>query len=115
GAGGQTNVAGGVGSDGPIGAQARTLVRLRFVQTDWSVVLEHRLIVAAEGESEDATQPLFTPLGAYSDDVDALSGGGFVQNRVDLSAAWVHGPWTATASTSLRLRGAEPEELQAAD
>jgi hypothetical protein len=111
---GQVNQAEGVGSDGPVGGQGRSLVRVRLGGDEWHVVLEHRLIVAAEGEIETETQPLFTPLGDYSDDVDALSGGGFVQNRVDLSAAWVHGPWTATASTILRLRDAEPEELQAA-
>ena len=108
----QGNVAGGIGSVQASGIQERTALRLSILRKRWELALEHRLILAQGGDVETETQPIFTPAGEYSDDVDALSAGGFVQNRLDVSGAWLRGPWRASASVMGRLRSAQEDELR---
>lgn len=108
GAGGQGNLAGGLFTDGEPGAQARVLGRLRLGDAGWRLALEYRFIWAFSGEVEAETAPATTPMGEYADDLDALSGGGFLQHRVGLSGAVVAGPWTVAASGFFRQR--TPEE-----
>jgi hypothetical protein len=101
---------GNLAQDGALGGQLRSLERLRFRGKIWSVSLEHRLIGALAGDVEDETRAAFTPLGDYADDVDALSGGGFVQNRIGASGALTPGDWTLSLGGLARLRSAEREE-----
>ncbi len=111
---GQVNAAGGIGANGPLGAQGRSLVRLSLNGTRWRVSAEHRFILAAEGETEVTAPALYTLVGDYDDDVDALSGGGFTQHRVGVSGAVEAGAWTVSAGGLARLRAASEEELAAA-
>ena len=106
---GQGNLTGA----GPIGAQGRTLERLRVGGASWRLALEHRLVWAFEGEVEEETRAAFTPIGDYADDVDALSGGGFLQNRVGLSGAVTAGAWTVSAGGFGRVRSADEGEESA--
>ena len=106
GASAQVNAA----NTGAIGLQGRTLLRLRAGAGSWHVAVEHRLIYAADGEAERESRAAITATGDYSDDIDALSGGGFVQNRVGVSGAFNAGPWTLSAGGFARFRGAETEE-----
>jgi hypothetical protein len=109
----QGNAAGALGSVEATGLQERTAVGVSIAREHWELALEHRLILAQGGEIESERQPIFTPSGEYSDDVDALSAGGFVQNRLDLSGAWIRGPWRASMSLLGRFRSTqEEEELQ---
>jgi len=96
--------------DGALGGQLRSLERLRLRGKIWSLSLEHRLIGALAGDVEDETRAAFTPLGDYADDVDALSGGGFVQNRIGASGALTPGAWTLSLGGLARFRAAEAEE-----
>lgn len=109
GASGQANQ----GAAGPIGGQVRTLERLRFGGKAWRLALDHRLVWALEGEIEEETRAAFTPIGDYADDVDALSGGGFVQHRFGASGVVTAGKWTFSAGGFGRFRSAEEEEEEA--
>ena len=95
---------------GPVGGQLRTIERVRVGAKAWRFALEHRFVWALEGESEEETRPAFTPVGDYADDVDALSGGGFVQHRFSASGVVTAGKWTVTAGGFGRFRSAEEEE-----
>lgn len=97
-------------TEGSVGAQGRTLLRLRAGGPSWHMALEHRLIYALEGEAEHESRAAITATGDYSDDIDALSGGGFLQNRVGVSGAVSAGAWTVSAGGFGRFRGAESEE-----
>lgn len=110
GLGAQANKAEAVGGDGPWGAQARARATVGLAGTRWLAAVEYRFTWAAEGESERERIAAFTPLGDYSDDVDALSGGGFLQHRVSVNGAVRAGEWTLAADLTLRLRDAEEEE-----
>lgn len=111
---GQTNEAGGLGGEGPWGAQLRTFARVRLSGTAWRLALEHRYIWALDGETETDTEAVFTLAGDYAADVDALSGGGYTQHRIDLAGAVNTGRWTFSAGGLVRLRSASEEELAAA-
>lgn len=104
------SVQGNASQDGDLGGQLRTLERLRGGGKIWRLSMEHRLIGAFAGDVEDETRAAFTPLGDYADDVDALSGGGFVQNRVGASGALTPGKWTLSLGGLARFRAAETEE-----
>jgi hypothetical protein len=109
GASAQGNLAG----EEQLGGQARTLLRLRVGGPTWRIAAEHRLVWAVAGEVEEETRAAFTPVGDYADDVDALSGGGFLQNRFGLSGAVGSGAWTVSAGGFLRLRSPEEEGEEA--
>lgn len=70
----------------------------------WDLSLGYRLYRAVGGEPDDDAYSLFTAIGDYTDDADALSGGGFIQHRVDIAAAWSHDPWRLRASALGRYR-----------
>lgn len=95
---------------GQPGAQARSLLRVHAGGASWRVVVDHRFIYALEGEVEEETHAAFTPFGDYADDVDALSGGGFVQQRIGASGAVDVRGWTVSAAGFARFRSPEEEE-----
>lgn len=67
--------------------------------------LRYRYYAAEEGELDDAVRAQFTPIGAYSDDADALSAGGFTQHRLQLTGAWEPADgWLAALSALARFR-----------
>jgi len=108
---GQGNQSQGLGSEGAVGAQLRGLSCLSVTSGAWHGGLEYRLTVALEGEVEHELRPLFTPWSDYSDDADALSGGGFVQHRVRLWGALSLSRWTLSAGAMGRQRQAGDDEL----
>ncbi len=114
GAGGQVNQDQGFGSEGLVGAQLRGLARLTASGGPWHGSLEYWLTGALQGEAEHDVRPLFTPWSDYSEDADALSGGGFVQHRLSLTGAVVSGKWTVSVGALGRLRTAGEDELAAA-
>jgi len=114
GAAGQANEQGALGNDGPWGSQARGHLRLTAAGGKVHGSVDYRFLAAFSGETEQARAPVFTMTGDYSDDVDALSGGGFTQHRVDVGGAAEAGPWTVSAGGLLRLRQAGTEEEQVA-
>ncbi len=60
--------------------------------------------VARGGGPDPAYRPPFDPLGSVDEDADALSAGGFVQQRVEASVTGAAGDWTATGHAVGRLR-----------
>lgn len=59
----------------------------------------------AGGSARDPVyRPPFDPLGAADEDADALSGVGFVQQRVDVAAVAASGPWSLAVAGIGRLR-----------
>ncbi|NOY28025.1 MAG: hypothetical protein GXP62_19345 [Oligoflexia bacterium] len=114
GLGGQGNQAHGIGSEGRPGTQIRGLSRLNLASGAWTGALEYRLSWALQGEAEHDVQPLYTPWSDYSDDADALSGGGFVQHRLSFRGAVAVSRWTLSAGAMGRLRLAGEDELASA-
>jgi len=86
------------------GSQVRGRAELGLSKPLWALEFSYRPIVAFEGQSEDAARPQFTPVGAYADDADALSAGGFVQHRVNVSMGVTPGPWTVRVGGLGRFR-----------
>lgn len=70
----------------------------------------YRLYWAVQGDGEEEEKAIFTPIGFYADDADALSSGGFVQHRLELSGRWYRGPWTLSAYGVGRLRLGEDDD-----
>lgn len=95
---------------GEPGAQLRSRARLRLGGERWRLSLEHQLILAFGGEVESELRPVFTPVGDYAGDVDALSGGGFSQHRLALSGTLLQGPWLLSVGAMGRLRRPAFEE-----
>ncbi len=91
------------------GTQARGRADVGWTGGSVDLNVGWSIIRAWEGNVEDAARPQFTPIGQYADDTDALSAGGFVQNRFDLSMAWLPRPaWTLGLDGMLRLRTTDP-------
>jgi len=91
------------------GTQARGRADLGWTGGSVDLNAGWSVIRAWEGNVEDAARPQFTPIGQYADDADALSAGGFVQNRFDLSVAWLPSTaWTLGLDGMLRLRSTDP-------
>ena len=96
------------------GIQARVRADLGWSLRAVDLHLGWRLIRSLEGDVEDAARPQFTPIGQYADDADALSAGGFLQNRFDLSAIWSPSPsWTLGLDGLLRLRKSDAGQQSA--
>ena len=96
------------------GTQLRSSADLGWTRRTVDLSLGWRFIRSWEGNVEDAARPQFTPIGQYADDADALSAGGFVQNRVDLSVAWLpSAAWTLGLDGMLRLRSSEDGQASA--
>jgi hypothetical protein len=93
---------------GATGSQLRAVAEGGLSNRNWDLQFGYRLYVAQGGQAEQALRPQFTPLGNYSDDADALSAGGFVQHRVDLSGAFEMDEWTFRFSALGRLRQGRP-------
>ncbi|MCB9679080.1 MAG: hypothetical protein H6737_28520 [Alphaproteobacteria bacterium] len=88
-----------------LGTQARGLASVGLNRGGFDVEVRYRPILAFAGEIEDDTvRPVIGPLGDYAEDVDAVSGGGFVQHRLDVEGAMVSGGWTVRAGALGRLR-----------
>lgn len=94
-----------------LGHQARGTIELGASSGSLDVWAAYRLIAAWGGEEELAERPVFTPIGDYSEDADALAAGGFVQHRVAAGVTAELGPWTLRGSALGRVRqttGAAP-------
>lgn len=107
-------VDGAGGSHPATGTQARARLALGWTRRSVDLNLGWNGILAWEGNVEDAARPQFTPIGQYADDADVLSAGGFLQNRVDLSAGWLPGRgWSLGLNGMLRLRLSETGQASA--
>jgi hypothetical protein len=97
--GGQVNQSQDVG-----GSQLRVRLELGFSARHWNLTGGWQWIDAFQGERDDVQRSLFTPLGDYVEDADAVSNGGFVQHRVDLGGSGQVGPWVVRGSALGRYR-----------
>lgn len=96
------------------GRQLRGAVRAQHSVGAWTGWVRYELLRADGGEVQAVTRPLFTPVGDYSADADALSAGGFLQHRGELGLATMLGPWTLRARALVRDRASEAADLGAA-
>jgi hypothetical protein len=94
---------GGAGSP-VVGQQARAVSELGVAGRSWDLWLGYRLIKAWGGGPDEGARAQFTPVGAYAEDADALSAGGFLQHRVDLGGVVTAGRWTLRAAGLARFR-----------
>lgn len=94
------------GSSRVQGGQVRLVAELHATTPHLAAWGAYRLVDAWGGGVQVASRPVFTPVGDYSDDVDALSAGGFLQHRAELGASVDREPWTASLSVLGRLRDA---------
>ncbi|MBX2802215.1 MAG: hypothetical protein KTR31_31325 [Myxococcales bacterium] len=95
------------------GSQLRGMVGVGVSTPAAYLQLRLRPLWAFAGELDDDTvRAQFTPLGDYAEDADALSAGGFQQQRLDVQAAVQPGRWTVSAGVLGRLRrGAASQTL----
>lgn len=92
------------------GAQLRGTADLGWSARRWEAWTTYRIIRAMGGGVADpASRALFTPIGDYSADADALSAGGFWQHRLELGASAAVGEWTVRTSALGRLRESETQ------
>lgn len=93
------------------GAQIRLGAELGLAGRRGELWGRYVLIEAWDGSEQPAARPVFTPVGDYAEDADALSGGGFLQHRVELGASAEVGAWTVRGSALARLREADAVDL----
>ncbi len=89
------------------GGQLEARLELGYTGGTWELRASYRPIFAFGGLPDEGDRPQFTPMGEYTDDADALSGGGFVQHRASLDAHVVLEEWTLRARAMGRLRSSE--------
>lgn len=92
------------GHDSAVGDQLRATVEAGGSAGRIDAWAAWRLVVARGGAPERAARPVFTPVGDYSEDADALSSGGFLQHRAEVGASAEAGPWTLRGSVLGRIR-----------
>lgn len=90
------------------GSQVQLRVDVGLEVRGFDLSVSWRLRHAWEGDVENAARPQFTPIGQYADDADALSAGGFLQHRFEVSALWTpSSSWTFGFDGLARLRSSD--------
>ena len=90
--------------EGVFGWQVRARFEAGVSAGAWDLDLGYALYLATAGDDDDIARAQFTLIGAYADDADAVSSGGFSQHRTNVSVAWTSDPWVLTATALGRVR-----------
>ncbi len=107
----EANTSNDAQSEAVLGTQVRASVEIGRMVGRWDLNARARFIGGFGGIDEDLHRPQFSPSGVYLDDADALSEGGQLLGRLDLSAIGAIGErWTVDAVLALRLRQDEADE-----
>jgi len=100
---------------GEVGTQVRGRGEVGVRPRNLDLWMAYTGIAAQGGAPSAAQRPVFTLVGGYSDDADAISGGGFYQHRGEAGASWSRDPWAVRLRAMGRYRIPYADDVGAFD